>query len=73
MIVMVLMAIGFTAIAQAEVLFSDTFNNAGTPEDTNGYALNGNLSGRLSGSILGEKAADYDWWGRGALSTERFV
>ncbi|NLF07546.1 MAG: PEP-CTERM sorting domain-containing protein [Pirellulaceae bacterium] len=40
----------FSGTATGEVLFSDNFNNAGTPADPD-YGLNANLSGRLGGYI----------------------
>jgi len=44
--------------ATGEVLFSDNFNNAGTPADPD-YGLNANLSGRLGGVSVIFVGRDY--------------
>lgn len=60
-LVVVVAIVGFTAGAQAEVLFSDNFNGAVAPVAPD-YSLNSNLSGRLGGSIApGLVTADKAW------------
>ncbi|MBN1394255.1 MAG: PEP-CTERM sorting domain-containing protein [Pirellulales bacterium] len=54
--VVAVLAFALTATARAELLFQDNFNNAGTPTATD-YARNGNLSGRLSGSLITDDPA----------------
>ncbi|MBN1395091.1 MAG: PEP-CTERM sorting domain-containing protein [Pirellulales bacterium] len=56
----------FVAHAQAEVLFSDNFNDAGTPV-TADWALNGNLAARQGGTLVSEGGTVQ--WTRSTRST----
>lgn len=53
MIVTAVVAFAFMADARAEVLFSDSFDTSTTPDSTNNYCLNTDLSSRLGGTLAG--------------------
>lgn len=61
--VVLLLVVDFAANAQAEVLFSDTFNGATNP-GSGDYGLNDNLTGRLSGTLAAGMVTSGSAWDR---------